>query len=235
MLYSVDPGVFERFPGFRRVVVVAEGVDNTAESPELTALLRRYEEAARGEALQNFKQHPSLVAWMEVFTALGLNPNKFPPSVVNLVKRVRNGKALPYINSLVTIFNCVSLKYLVPCGGDDRSVMTGDLMLGPAKGTETYVPLGQPDVSEAPAPGEIIYYDTGNLDVFCRAWCWKNGDRSKLVSGTRGAVINVDAMSPVSLDHIRDAARELADLVRTHTGASVSLHELTPEKNQFEF
>ena len=42
MLYSVDPGVFERFPGFRRVVVVAEGVDNTAESPELTALLRRY-------------------------------------------------------------------------------------------------------------------------------------------------------------------------------------------------
>lgn len=33
------------------------------------------------------------------------------------------------------IFNCSSLKYLLPCGGDDRNVIEGDLRLGIADGT----------------------------------------------------------------------------------------------------
>ena len=64
-----------------------------------------------------------------------------------------------------------------PCGGDARNVIEGDLRLGIADGTENYVPLGQPDVLEHPQPGEVIYYDTATKDVFCRAWCWKNGNR----------------------------------------------------------
>ena len=60
----------------------------------------------------------------------------------------------------MAIFNCISLKYLLPCGGDDLNVIEGDLRLGIADGTENYVPLGQPDVLEHPQPGEVIYYDT---------------------------------------------------------------------------
>ena len=63
--------------------------------------------------------------------------------------------------------------------------------------TENYVPLGQPDVLEHPQPGVVIYYDTATKDVFCRAWCWKNGNRSKLMPETTNAVINVDRKSVV--------------------------------------
>lgn len=35
MLYEIEQAVFERFPGYARMVVVAEGVDNTREIPEL--------------------------------------------------------------------------------------------------------------------------------------------------------------------------------------------------------
>ena len=31
MLYEIEQAVFERFPGYARMVVVAEGVDNTRE------------------------------------------------------------------------------------------------------------------------------------------------------------------------------------------------------------
>lgn len=80
----------------------------------------------------------------EAFSGMGIKPKKNPPSVINLVKRCRAGKPLPFINPLVAIFNCISLKYLLPCGGDDRNVIEGDLRLGIADGTENYVPLGQP-------------------------------------------------------------------------------------------
>lgn len=233
MEYSVEPSIFERFPGFRRLVVVAEGVDNSVENPALLALLRHCEAEARGEAPADFRTHPALAAWCACFTAMGLNPNRYPPSVVNLIKRTRSGKDLPYINSLVAIFNCISLKYLVPCGGDDRAVITGDLRLGFASGQESYVPLGQPDVVEHPPVGEVIYYDTGNLDVFCRAWCWKNGDRSKMSPATTAACINVDAMAPVDAGHLEKAADELAALIRTHTGGTTRIHALSPEQPRF--
>lgn len=235
MLYGVDSQVFEKFPGFRRIVVVARNLDNSGESPELALLLKEREAAVRSGDLENFKEHPSLAAWIKTFAALGINPNKFPPSIVNLVKRVRSGKDLPYINSLVAAFNCISLKYLLPCGGDDLAAVTGDLRLGLAAGTEIYVPLGRPDEREHPKAGEIIYFDTGNQEVFCRAWCWKNGDRSKLTAATRRAAVNVDVMAPVGLELAERAAAELAALLERFTGATTSLHWLTPETPEFTF
>lgn len=233
MQYSVDPEIFVRFPGFTRMVVAAEGVDNTREVPELVSLLHQCEEETRRDELEDYRAHPALAAWCSVFTAMGLNPNRYPPSVVNLVKRVRGGKALPFINPLVAMFNCVSLRYLTPCGGDDCAVIQGDLRLGLASGNEIYVPLGQPEQQENPPAGEVIYYDTGNLDVFCRAWCWKNGDRSKLTATTTAAVINVDAMAPVESSHVEQAAEALAQLVRDHTGARTRIFSLTAENPAF--
>ncbi len=235
MRYSVDSEVFTRFPGFRRVVLVAQQVDNSRVSEELEAKLRACEEAARQNLNDEFKSLPQLQAWAQAFSAMGLNPNKFPPSVTNLLKRVRGGKDLPYINTLVAIFNCVSLSHMLPCGGDDLGVVKGDLRLGIASGKESYVPLGQPDAVETPPVGEVIYYDTGDLDVFCRAWCWKNGNRSKLEAHTRSAAINVDVMHPVSLEQGLAAAQELADMVRRFTGAEVTMHQLGPDTPSFDF
>ena len=165
MLYEIEQAVFERFPGYARMAVVAEGVDNTREIPELAELLAQCEEGVRRDDLEDFWHVPVLETWAEAFSGMGIKPKKNPPSVINLVKRCRAGKPLPFINPLVAIFNCISLKYLLPCGGDDRNVIEGDLRLGIADGTENYVPLGQPDVLEHPQPGEVIYYDTATKGV----------------------------------------------------------------------
>lgn len=233
MEYRIEDAVFERHPGFRRIVLEVEGVDNSAQSPAVTALLRHCESLARADELADFRKHPALAAWCDCFSSMGLNPNRYPPSVLNLVKRARSGKELPYVNTLVALFNCISLKYLLPCGGDDKAVIEGDLRLGLATGKESYVPLGQPDVRETPPVGEIIYYDTANLDVFCRAWCWKNGDRSKMSPTTTAAFINVDAMPPVDAAHLEQAAEELAALLREHCKATVKIHRLSPQTPSF--
>ena len=119
MLYEIEQAVFERFPGYARMVVVADGVDNTREIPELAELLAQCEEGVRRDDLEDFWHVPVLETWAEAFSGMGIKPKKNPPSVINLIKRCRAGKPLPFINPLVAIFNCISLKYLLPCGGDD--------------------------------------------------------------------------------------------------------------------
>lgn len=230
MFYYIDETIFSRFPDFRRVVVLAEGIDNHGEHPELLTLLRSAEKKARGEDMAAFPELPRLSVWVEAFRALGINPKKHPPSVVNMIKRVRSGKDLSYINSLVAIFNCLSLENLLSCGGDDLEVVKGDLALTVSDGTENYTPLGQADIREHPAAGEVIYMDTATREVFCRCWCWKNGNTSKLTEDTRRAAINIDGMLPVfTLGQLEELGRRTAELLNRFTGAETKLLIMSPE------
>lgn len=235
MKIGIAPEVFQAWPAYRRIVVVARDVDNAEEDPALEALLREAEASVRQDpALENLKEYPGIASWRTVFERMGLNPNKYPPSIANLVKRTRSGKDLPFVNRLVAIFNIVSLKYRIPCGGDDLSGVTGDVRLMPASGDETYEPLGNPEALERPNPGEIILVDTGRKTVFCRGWCWKNGDPSKITRESRLVAINLDAIPPVGLETLHAAAAELAGLLARHCGGTAEMHLLEPESPEFE-
>lgn len=235
MRYIVNPDIFARYPGFMRAVILAEGIVDNGENPKLLNLLRDCEKQVRLQLGDDFKENPRLASWAEVFRSMGINPNKYPPSVLNLVKRVRSGKEMPYVNTLVAAFNCISLRYLCPCGGDDLSAVTGDLLLTFADGSENYVPLGQPDVIEYPPADEVIYMDTGTKDVFCRAWCWKNGDRSKLSPSTRIAAVNIDIMPPLVHEDAANIAIELSEMLKLYTGANIEIRYLTPQTPEFSF
>nr|WP_321501546.1 phenylalanine--tRNA ligase beta subunit-related protein [uncultured Dethiosulfovibrio sp.] len=230
MKINICDGVFDRFQGYHRAVVLVRGANNRGEEPSLLSKLREAESEVRQEVgSSDHRDIPTIASWVEVFRSLGINPNKYPPSVANLIKRTVKGTDLPFVNKLVCIFNVISLRHKVPCGGDDLSVVTGDLRLDFATGDESYVPLGKADVVEHPEPGEVIYFDDGNGDVFCRGWCWKNGDRSKITEETEDVAINVEGMSPVSVEDLSLMAEELAQMVRDHCGGDVSIHLLGPD------
>lgn len=233
MRYFVNPDIFFRYPGFLRAVVIAEGIDNSTEHPQLAGELRACEQYARESLDDDFKEHPRLAAWAEIFRSLAINPNKYPPSVTNLIKRARSGKELPYVNTLVAAFNCISLRNLCPCGGDDLAAVRGDLALTFAQGEETYIPLGRPDAVEHPTSGEVIYMDTATKDVFCRAWCWKNGDGSKLSASTTRAAVNIDILPPLGMADAERIAAELSVMLRKYTGAKTATYFLTPQSSDF--
>ncbi len=234
MRYYIDDEIFQKFPNFRRVVVLARDIDNHGENPELRALLRSAELGVREPNLAEFPDLPRLNIWVEAFKSLGINPKKHPPSVINMIKRVRKGTELPYINHLVAVFNCLSLNNLLSCGGDDLSVVQGDLALTVADGTELYSPLGQPEVREHPSPGEVIYLDTATKEIYCRCWCWKNGDVSKLTENTTKTAINIDGMLPAfSLDQLADLGAQAAAMLERFTGASTSIKIMAPDSPEF--
>ena len=126
MLYEIEQAVFERFPGYARMAVVTEGVDNTREIPELAELLAQCEEGVRRDDLEDFWHVPVLETWAEAFSGMGIKPKKNPPSVINLRQRFCRVKPLPFINPAGGD-NCISLKcFFVAVRGDDRNVIEGD-------------------------------------------------------------------------------------------------------------
>ena len=58
------------------------------------------------------------------------------------------GKELAPINPLVDIYNSISLRYGVPCGGEDLDKINGDLHLGLAKGVKIFILLERKRVSQ---------------------------------------------------------------------------------------
>jgi DNA/RNA-binding domain of Phe-tRNA-synthetase-like protein len=232
---EVARDIFDRFPGYVRHVLVTEDADNTQENPELAGLLTEAQRLVReDDSFADLKAHPFIASWREAFQAFGVNPNKCPPSAAGLIKRARGGKDLPYVNTLVAIFNVVSMGHVLPAGGDDLDSVRGDIRLAFAKGDETYTPLGSPGQTEHPAPGEIVLLDTGRREVFCRAWCWKNGDVSKIEKGTRRVAVNIDALPPKTPEAGEAAAREAAEMIRRFCGSAAALYRLDAANGSVE-
>lgn len=193
--------------------------------------------AKRPSAVTKFWPHrmntPSCTPGRRHFPPCISIPKRYPPSVINLTRRVAQGgrtAVRQYAGSAVQLHEPAPS---YPCGGDDLDVVAGDLVLTFATGEECYVPLAQPDVLEHPPAGEIIYMDSGSRDVFCRAWCWKNGDRSKLRSSTSRAAINLDMLTKNAEKELPAAAEELAAQLREWGGAEVEIHYLSPEVPSF--
>jgi DNA/RNA-binding domain of Phe-tRNA-synthetase-like protein len=228
----VSPEVLAKFPDYVRGVVIAQGVDNSGEKPKLVKLLQEVvQKATQDESLLDIKNHPRIAPWRQAYSQFGTNPNKFYCSIESLGRRARRGDQLPYINTLVALFNYFSLKHMVPSGGDDLNSADGDLRLTLAKGDEPFTPLDSEEV-EYPPPDEVIYVD--NNKVMCRRWNWRQGDQTKLSLETKNVAINVDCLPPVSRDEAKAITGELADLAREFCGGQVKYFLLDATQNQFE-
>lgn len=229
--YFVEPKIFEIFPAFQRGVVMATNIDNTTSDPELGTLL--LEAASHPPA----EEPAAISVWNAAYLKLGVDPQKFTPSIKFLYEQIRKGKPPRSISKIVDIMNLVSLRRMAPCGGDDLlSILPGDLRLGFANGGETFAPLFKPTAFDNPVSGEVIYYTPQTKQVMCRRWTWRNADFSKITAYTSRVAINIDIMAPPLADGDVDSAlAEMAQLLEKRCGARTVCHKLTASTPSFEF
>jgi DNA/RNA-binding domain of Phe-tRNA-synthetase-like protein len=207
----IHPEIFDLFPDYRWGKVVCWRLDNRRGLEEATLLLRDVEARVRDDpALADPVAHPKIAAWRQAFSRFGARPSKFQASVEALVRRARRGDALPPISPLVALYNAVSLRFLVPVGGDDLDLVSGGLHLRLARGDEPFVPLGEEE-PDPPERGEVVYAD--DAKVLCRRWAWRGGEASKISAATTSAVLNVHGLPPAGRDDIARATETLAGLV----------------------
>ncbi len=203
-------------------IVTVSGLDNTGEASEITAplLANRMREAASRIGDEEIAGHPAIAPWRSAYAAFGMKPNKYRSSIESLLRSARNGNVRS-INPLVDLYNSVSLKYFLPCGGEDLDSVRGDIRLMRAEGGEHFVPLGSEE-EQPPQPGEVIYRD--DVGVLCRSWNWREAERTKLTEGTKRAFLCIEALPEMGSEPLRRACDDLASLVVGKLGGEAHVY-----------
>ncbi|MFF4624328.1 B3/B4 domain-containing protein [Nonomuraea jabiensis] len=196
----VDDSVFALRPDFAVLVMTAHGLRNGPTDDRSRAWLA----AASEYEVQTDK----IDAWKDAYRAFGAKPQRTRPSVDALTRRM----PLPEINQAVDAYNSISVKHALPIGGEDLDHYVGPARLLRATGDEA-----SEEALGTPEPGEVIWRD--DVGVTCRRWNWRQVARTRLTEETTNAIFLLERLEPMSLEELKEAGEELADL----------LSELSPE------
>lgn len=210
----IDPEILRRFPHYTLLVIYAKGLQNGPSNAFSLGELRKAEQVQRGQ-FANLKpsEHPHIAAWREAYSAFGLKPSKFLCSAEALLSRSLKGNDLPGINCLVDLYNAVSIKHVIPVGGENWDHLASDLVLRFADGREPFdiAKDGAPFIDH-PQAGEVVWADSAG--VTCRAWNWRQCVRTRLTEDTVNAYFIFDCLHPYSLESLKAAGDELVGYLR---------------------
>ncbi|WP_416972708.1 B3/4 domain-containing protein [Streptomyces sp. 4F14] len=213
---SISPAVAEAFPGTLVAVVTATGLRGHEEWPDTAAALAELERRlADGTWAPADETDPRIEAWHTAYRAFGTNPRRVRPSVDALGRRMAKKGTLPRINPAVDSYNAVSVRHGLPAGAFDLDRVTGDIEIRYADGTETFTPLGEPDVAETPKAGEVIYVDT--TDVLTRHWNHRDAHRTRVTEDSTRVAFVLETLRAERDGHlVKLAAEELQGLLAGH-------------------
>jgi DNA/RNA-binding domain of Phe-tRNA-synthetase-like protein len=216
--FVVEDEFWSLFPNARIGVVICNGIDNSVKDEEkyAVALLDAEKEALKYLGNEEFSSNEVIKVWRDAFQKFKTKKGA-RSSIEALLKRVHNGNHLGTINPLVDIYNCISLRYALPCGGEDIDTFVSDIRLTKAVGNENFVTLGT-DKNEPPYEGEIVYKD--NDGVICRCWNWRESVRTMLTENTKNAFLCIELVDERRTEEFKNALKDLAKTVQDNLGGT---------------
>ena len=230
MKLKVDDQIFKTFPGLNLGVIIARQIDNTGSADEITELFRiREKEIRENFNTETLSQEPKIESWRKAYSAFGAKPKKYKSSVESLYRMILKGIDLRPINKIVDIYNYISIKHMVPAGGDDAAKVDGDVVLRFARGDERFTALNS-DETETVKEGEVVYADS--REVLCRRWNWRECDKTKMTEKTRDVVLVVEGLPPVTREELNAALDDLSQMIEEYCSGEIRtavLDKVNPE------
>lgn len=221
--FSVNPKMFTTFNNPRIALTLVKNVNNSSSTDVLKKMLADMSKQVKENySAETLTQAPAIIGWRDAYKAFGSKPSEFPSSVENLYKRIIKGQEINSVNPLVDIYNYISLKYMLPAGGEDLDIMQGNLQLTFATADEKPVTVLGKNEAEKPYAGEVIYKDA--TETICRRWNWREVKRTLLTDTTKNAILVLEAIGSVPTTTLQNAQKELAELVKLHCGGEVVTH-----------
>ncbi|MBL4934567.1 B3/4 domain-containing protein [Clostridium sp. YIM B02515] len=216
--FIIEDDLWSLFPNAKIGVIVCKGIDNSIKDKDKYAemILEAEKEALKHLPSEEFSSNSVIKVWREAFQKFKTKKGA-RSSIEALLKRIYNGNHLGTINPLVDIYNSISLKYALPCGGENIDKFAGDIRLTKAVGNEDFITLGT-DKSEPPYEGEIVYKD--NDGAICRCFNWREAVRTMLTEDTTNAFLCIELIDENRVTEFENALKELAEKVENNLGGT---------------
>lgn len=217
MRLTVSPEIFERFPNVTIGILAIRGLNHAPSDDLCNKLLSEQESRIRMQfSKETFTEHPRIAIWRKVYADFGVKPKEAKSSIENLYRIVLSGRDIRRISTLVDLYNYISLKYMLPMGGEDLDTTSGNIELTIATENENEVLLLGDEKPSKPKVGEVIYKDS--ISAICRCWNWREADRTKLTESTSNCILVIEGVDIISPTEIQTALTELEELVKTQCG-----------------
>lgn len=222
--FIIEDSFWSLFPDAKIGIVVCNGIDNSIKDKEQFAEMISQGETEALKYLQDpeFSNNRVIKVWREAFQKFKTKKG-VRASIEALLKRIHNGNHIGTINPLVDIYNSISLKYALPCGGEDIDKFAGNIRLTAAVGNEEFIPLGT-DENSPPYEGEIVYKD--DMGAICRCWNWREAVRTMLTENTKNAFMCIESVDETRAAEFENALNELAANVRDNLGGTCKISVL---------
>jgi DNA/RNA-binding domain of Phe-tRNA-synthetase-like protein len=219
--FVIEDEFWNLFPSAKIGVVICHGIDNSIKDKEeyKEMILHGEEEALKHLKDAEFSNNQVIKVWREVFKKFKTKKGA-RSSIEALLKRVYNGNHIGTINPLVDIYNSISLKYALPCGGEDIDKFIGDIRLTRAIGNEEFIPLGTEENSP-PYEGEIVYKDNGG--AICRCWNWREAVRTMLTENTENTFLCIELVDESRFEEFENALNDLARTIQENLGGTCKI------------
>lgn len=232
MKFKIAPEIFEKFPGLAIGIVVARGIENSGRSEEIMILTKEREREIREMfATDTLSQQPKIGTWRKAYSLFNAKPKKYRSSVESLYRMILKGMDLRSINRIVDIYNFVSIKHMVPVGGDDLEKVEGDITLGFARGGEAFVALNSKEVERA-KQGEVVYIDSE--EVLCRRWNWRECEKTKMTEETKDVILVAEGLPPMTIKDMEGIIQELRQLIQRYCGGEPEVFILNQQRTEIE-
>lgn len=228
--FIVEESFLEVFGDFRIGVIVLKGINNhkKGEDDYRSLLDDAQKESMKYYPDEDFSSNEVIKVWREAYSRFKTKKGA-RSSIEALLKRVAKGNSIGTINPLVDIYNAISLKYGLPCGGEDIDKFVGDVRLTKAMGNEEFITYGS-DLSEPPYQGEIVYKD--DKGAICRCFNYRECVRTCLEEDTVNAFMVIETVDQKSMERLNGAIEEMASLISKHLGGEATVYYL--DKNNRE-
>jgi DNA/RNA-binding domain of Phe-tRNA-synthetase-like protein len=219
----VEEGVLDLFPQLMIGRVDATAIELGRWSEE--AFAREVDEALsrfrhRFATENDLVAHPHLDTWRRAYSAFGVNPKRQRPSAEALLRRVLKSGSMLRVNPVVDVYLLSELEYLLPVGGYDTSLTTGDVVLRRSPGGEPFVAIGGSSDEDTKA-GEVVYAD--DRGVLTRCWNWRDADRAKITELTKEAALFVELPYGDDRSGLEAQLAFIAQWLHRHLGASTEV------------
>lgn len=218
MRYTVNESVFDLYRGIQFGILIGKNIMNSETLPADEARLRAAENKMRATVLvDQVRDLANVALYREIMTKAGINPNKFPPSVEAMFKRILKGGNLPVINALVDLCNAVSVEQAISLGAHDLADVQEDLEVRFSKQGDVFLPFGA-DAYEDVDERELVF-TSGNV-VQTRKWIWRQSELGKTTVNSKDLIFQLVGFD----DSLTKAMEDIESLIANRFHGTCEKH-----------